>query len=188
MEEGDNAVTRLAGACHEAFRLYPNSCSHAVFHVIKQYKPTQPFMTANQLVHDLARNPEWREVSVQELASYANQGELIVGGLEEQRGHGHVVAVFPGHEAPAAGYDYTNRAGESVLLRRRGSYARVMSTSMGHWPGAKSNGEKTVWDPWGNDDQFKKVRFWRYVGPTSTVHSQRDEAKKVRNRAEEIWI
>ena len=165
MEEGDNLVTKLTSACHEAYCLYPNSCSHAVIHIIKQYNPNQSFMTANQLVHNLARNPEWREVSVQELSTLVNQGYLVVGGLEEQ-GHGHVLAVFPGDQRPAGGYDYTNRAGEALILRRRGSYARVMSTTMGHWPGAKSNGEKTVWDPWGNDDQFKKVMFWRYVGPT----------------------
>jgi hypothetical protein len=41
MEEGDNLVTKLTSACHEAFCLYPKSCSHAVIHVIKQYNTKQ---------------------------------------------------------------------------------------------------------------------------------------------------
>jgi transcriptional regulator NrdR family protein len=83
MEDGGNAVRKLEEACHEAFRLYPNSCSHAVLHVIKHYNPKQPFMEANQLVRDLAKNPDWREVSVQDIGTLANQGDLIIGGLEQ---------------------------------------------------------------------------------------------------------
>lgn len=41
-----------------------------------------------------------------------------------------------------------------------GKYPPAMSTSLGSWPGAMSDGDKTVWDPWGTDAAFAKVRFW----------------------------
>lgn len=45
-------------------------------------------------------------------------------------------------------------------MSRTGLYPLAMSTSVGSWPGAMSKGDKTVWDPWGNDDRFAEVKFW----------------------------
>lgn len=50
-----------------------------------------------------------------------------------------------------------------VLIKARatGLYPLAMSTSIGSWPGAMSNGDKTVFDAWGKDLSFSKVKFWR---------------------------
>ncbi len=55
-----------------------------------------------------------------------------------------------------------DRANELALqgLAVKGSYPLALSTSLGAWPGAKSNRDKTVRDPWGNDDAFALVTFW----------------------------
>jgi hypothetical protein len=154
---------KLKQACDEAYVQYPHSCSHAVWHVIKQYIPDQPYLTANGLIHNLTTSPQWQEVQLSELSKLASDGVLVVGGSEKLP-NGHVVVVYPGSPKFNGGYTATNSSGKRFQVRGTGIYALVMSTSMGNWPGAKSNGNRTVWDPWGDDFQFRKVRFWKYVG------------------------
>ena len=91
-----------------------------------------------------------------------------MGGLKEKE-HGHVIVVCPGQEKQSGGYHYKDkRTGKNELASPHGIYARAMSTSMGSWPGAKSNGDKTVFDPWG-PVKFKNVKFWKYVGPKDKI-------------------
>lgn len=157
-------VEKLTKACNEAYYNYPTSCSHSVLYVIRQYKPEQPFMIANKLIDHLSVSPEWQEVRLSELSRLAASGSLIVGGAKED-GHGHVIVVYPGPEKKSGGFYYKDsKSGEMRIMGPKGVYARAMSTAMGSWPGAKSNGDKTVFDPWKAKD-FKRVRFWKYVGP-----------------------
>lgn len=72
----------LATRCNEAYDLYRHDCSHAVWHVIRGYKPDQPYMQANVLISHLARSAEWKEVILSDLSRLANQGALVVGGLQ----------------------------------------------------------------------------------------------------------
>ena len=44
-------------------------------------------------------------------------------------------------------------------MRAHGKFPPAMSTSLGSWPGAMSDGDKTVWDPWANAS-FASVKFW----------------------------
>lgn len=155
----------LKAACDEAFYTYPDSCSHAVWQVIRKYIPDQPYLTANHLLQILGSSPKWQEVQIHELAQLANDGVLVIGGAAEAS-HGHVIAVYPGQPKSHGGYHYLDRKGKPTLLASYGIYPLAMSTSMSTWPGAKSNGDKTVADPWSRD-KFKKVRFWKYVG---TLH------------------
>jgi hypothetical protein len=152
----------LKAACDEAFVQHPHSCSHAVWHVIKKYNPNQPYLTANSLVHTFSTNPQWQEVQLFELSQLASEGSLVVGGATGQS-HGHVIVVYPGQTKDSGGYSYKNRkSGKMEKARSLGIYPLAMSTSMGSWPGAKNNGDKTVIDPWPNT--FSSVRFWKYVG------------------------
>lgn len=167
MAENANKTTEeLKDMCKQAYNLYPKSCSHAVWHVIKQYKPDQHFMQANQLLNHISLSPEWQKVQLSDLSRLASNGILVVGGLQEiEKGHhGHVIVVYPGSEKNRGGYYYKTRAGKHELMPEKGIYARSMSTSIGSFSGAKSNGDKTVWDPWGSDVKFQKVKFWKYVG------------------------
>lgn len=153
------ALEKLKTASDDAVVKYPASCSHAVWHVIKAFVPEQPFRVANELVTALDQDRRWKPVPVAELAERASRGELIVGGLKTQP-NGHVIVVYPGLPKPAGGYAYTS-GGKSQTMRPRGMYARAMSTSLGGWAGAKSNGDETVWDSWANDTKFAEVKFWR---------------------------
>jgi len=155
-----NAAEKLKSAADEAYNLYPNSCSHAVWHVMKQFIPNQPYVTANTLLMQLEGDPRWKQVQVYELEKQANEGALIVGGLTEKP-NGHVVVVYPGKAKMAGGYKAMMK-GKSDTVGPKGPYALAMSRSMGSWPGASSRGDKTVWDPWANDSKFSKVRFWRF--------------------------
>jgi hypothetical protein len=152
----------LRAACDEAFIRYPHSCSHSVWHVIKNYIPSQPYLTANSLIHNLTTSPRWQEVPIHDLSRLASEGALVVGGAVESS-HGHVIVVYPGQAKFDGGYYYKSREGKAILAGPHGTYPLAMSTSMGNWPGAKSKGDKTVADPWGLD-KFKDVKFWKYIG------------------------
>lgn len=162
-DNGEDKSRKLKAACDEAYLQYPHSCSHAVWHVIKQYKPEQPYLTANGLIHNLTASTGWQEVQLSELSKLASAGVLVVGGAADAP-NGHVIVVYPGPAKLDGGYYYkSKKSGKSVKQDPHGMYALSMSTSMGNWPGAKSNGDKTVFDPWGRD-RFKKVKFWKYIG------------------------
>jgi hypothetical protein len=134
-------AAQLKQVADEAYEKYPGSCSHAVWHVIKRYIPDQEYRTANSLVAFLKADKRWRETPV-------------------SQPNGHVIVVYPGAAKPAGGYAYTS-GGKSQTMRARGMYPLAMSTSLGGWAGAKSKGDKTIWDPWANDGKFAEVVFWR---------------------------
>lgn len=163
MNSGENA-DKLRAACSEAFLRYPHSCSHAVWYVVQRYIPNQPYLPANNLIRHIESKPQqWREVNLQDLSRMANDGRLIVGGAVEQP-NGHVIVVYPGKERLSGGYFFRDKqTGNDVKAHPYGTYALALSTSMGSWPGAISNGDKTVFDPWGAK-KFKGVKFWMYIG------------------------
>ncbi len=166
MAEGqENNSGLLRQACEDAYNKYPKSCSHAVWYVIRQYNADQQYMNANQLINNMAASPAWQEVGLDELSGLADKGMLVVGGAKAD-GNGHVIVVYPGPMKPNGGFSYASKkTGKTEIARKTGTYASAMSTSMGSWPGAKSKGEKTVRDPWGTEEKFNEVRFWKYVGP-----------------------
>jgi len=180
MEEGQgNASLKLNNACQTAFLTYPSSCSHAVWYVIKQYKSKQEWMSANDLVDHLDKSSDWKEVELSELSRLASDGVLVVGGAKEN-GHGHVIVVYPGQSKQSGGFSY-EKNGEDKIARSHGEYPLAMSTSSGRWPGAKSNGDKTVFDAWGAV-KFKPVRFWKYVG-VNNVLSLSKPKKRIKTAA-----
>jgi hypothetical protein len=190
MENDIDKAKTLARVCQDAFQLFPHDCSHAVWHVISQYNPNQPYMQANDLVSQLSRSVDWKEVQLSELSRLANQGALIIGGLQAAP-YGHVIVVYPGAEKPKGGYFYIKKGTEEKRMSpQSGMYARAMSTSISKnpFPGTLSRGEKTVRDPWSAQD-FKQVKFWQYVGALPVIsHQQKEETKKVRDSSEKIWI
>jgi hypothetical protein len=153
------AVAKLERVAGEAYIKYPKSCSHSVWYVIKQFLPDQPYMVANALIPALIQDKRWKETPLSEVAERASRGELIVGGAT-QDGNGHVVVALPGAEKFNGGFDITV-GGKQIRARATGLYPLAMSTSIGSWPGAMSNGDKTVFDAWGKDAAFNKVKFWR---------------------------
>jgi hypothetical protein len=137
-----------------------HSCSNFVWHAIQAFVPDQPYMVANDLVKFLARSPDWEEIDrtdSRKMAELANAGALVVGGAEDNP-NGHVIVVYPGEMKPSGGYSYTAH-GKTAVMPLRGLYARAMSRSMSSWVGAKSDGDKTIWDPWASN-KFNQVRFW----------------------------
>lgn len=169
MPVNPNDQIKLKKACDQAYDMFPGSCSHAVWHIISQYIPTQNWMDANALMAHIKGQRHWKQVQLAELGRLAREGSLVVGGKTET-GNGHVIAVYPGPDRPAGGYAYT-KDGKQETLRTRGAYAAALSTSLGAWPGAKSKGDKTVWDPWANDAKFAQVTFWKLELPVLTTES-----------------
>jgi len=165
----DSAVQALTNACNDAYTKYPNSCSHAVWYVVTQIiDPKFEWKDANSFIDYWTVSVEWKEVSTDDGLRYANQGLVVGGGLKKPGGHGHVIAIYPGDKKASGGYQYTykdKKTGKSLVdtLRSHGNYPRALSTSIGTWPGAMSKGDKTVWDPWANDDVFDDVKFWAKV-------------------------
>jgi hypothetical protein len=145
------AAKRLAAVAHIAFDTYSHDCSHSIWFVLKQMvDPNQSYMMADQLMKAIkAPRSGWRRVDLREASELANQGVVVLGGLEKT-GHGHVVVVMPGPWHAAGGFSG---------LPEQGSYPPSMSGSMSSWPGARSRGERTVRDPWGAAD-WPNVTFW----------------------------
>ena len=155
------AVQDLAKACDDAYAANQSSCSNAAWDVIKAvHDPQQEFRQANQLVDWMTTN--WSEVDLEDGYLAANQGVVVVGGKKES-GHGHVIVIYPGDKILNGGYQYYYAKEKKYLtMPRKTSYPRCLSTSISTtpWPGAKSCGDKTVWDPWAKDEKFALVKFF----------------------------
>lgn len=162
----DKAVSNLKQACDDAYAKYSNSCSHAVWFIVTTILDSKfSWLDANHLVDFLGASAYWKDVSVDEGWRLAQQGVVVIGGLKKSGGHGHVIVIYPGDKKTSGGYAYTYRdkktgRDKTEILRSHGVYPRALSTSIGSWPGAKSRGDKTVWDPWASDEIFSDVGFW----------------------------
>jgi hypothetical protein len=164
-----DAVAKLQTACDEAYAKHNNSCSHAVWYVLtKTVDKDFKWLDANHLIDFLIASSDWKEVPVEDGWTLALSGIAVVGGLKKVAkvdDHGHVIAIYPGQKKASGGYSYNHKDKKSGKLvtdtmRSHGIFPPALSTSNGSWPGAKSKGEKTVWDPWANDDLFPTVKFW----------------------------
>lgn len=161
------AVAKLKTASDEAYAKYNNSCSHAAWYILTQVvDPKATWKDANALIDYLSSSSDWKEVSVDDGWALVQKGIVVIGGLKKPGGHGHVIAIYPGDKKTSGGYPYTYKDKvtgkmKTDTLRSHGIFPRALSTSIGAWPGAKSKGDKTVWDPWANDDVFNnEVTFW----------------------------
>lgn len=152
----DSPISLLKAACDNAYLKNPKSCSNSVWDVIKaMVNPQEPYRTANVLIDYLSKN--WKEVTVDEGSELAQKGIVVVGGLKATP-NGHVIVMYPGPKIDSGGYAYPS-GGKQALMRAHGKFPPAMSTSLGSWPGAMSDGDKTVWDPWANAS-FASVKFW----------------------------
>jgi hypothetical protein len=162
----DGPGAKLKKACDDAYKKYPGSCSHAVWFVRTELIDSNAqYRQANQLIDELSTASDWEEVSVDDGWALAQQGIVVIGGLKKVGDHGHVIIIYPGDKVASGGYVYVHKDKgtgkmKSDVLRSHGIFPRALSTSSGGWPGAKSKGEKTVWDPWADDDVFEEVSFW----------------------------
>lgn len=150
----------LKATCDTAYDQNKESCSHAVWHVIKTLvNAKEPYRQANELINYMQAGG-WSSVTLEDGYATANQGLVVVGGLKADK-HGHVIVIYPGSKKLNGGYQYkSKKTGKLEMLKGKAQYPLCLSTSSGQWPGAKSRGTLTVWDPWGNDAVFAKVRFW----------------------------
>ena len=94
----------------------------------------------------LARSTDWEELDANDSRKMADMAK------------GGALVVYPGDVKESGGYAYSYN-GKMQIMRSHGLYARSMSRALGNWPGAKSDGDKTVWDAWAGP-KFGKVRFW----------------------------
>ncbi len=153
-----SAVEALKAACHAAYRAHPGSCSNAVHAIVVHLvDPDFTYQPANAMIDTLRGS--WTAVDAEAAGALAARGEVVVGGRKDTP-NGHVIIVYPGAPKPCGGYCAVDRKGDEYTLPAKGSYPLAMSTSLGHWPGAMSDGDKTVWDPWGSDKAFASVGFW----------------------------
>ncbi len=163
-QHDSEAVAKLKAACLAAYEKHPDSCSHAVNAVIRATldldEKSWPHRQANPLVAFLAASSDWVAVTLDRGYELAQQGVPVVGGKAETSTNGHVIVIFPGPKKARGGYSFTASDGSLKSVVSKGLYPLALSTSIGSWPGAKSKGEKTVWDPWGKDTAFELVQFW----------------------------
>lgn len=153
-----NPVELLKAACNNAYDKNPDSCSHAVWDVIKgMVNPQESYRQANELIDYLSAN--WKKIPLDAVDGLANKGVVVVAGLKGTN-HGHVIVVYPGPRILNGGYEYLWKKNKMLMLQGTQKYPPCLSTSIGSWPGAMSKGDKTVWDPWANDEVFAQVEYW----------------------------
>lgn len=155
------AAQKLIQVARVAFAQNPGNCSGAVRYVIKTLvDPSVPLLLANALMQKFAASGSgWKKVSWQDASALANQGKVVVGGLAEPGRHGHVLIVLPGPWKPSGGFK-----ADGKLMMSHGLFPPAMSTALPPpggvaWPGAISDGDKTIRDPWSSADWIK-VTFW----------------------------
>jgi hypothetical protein len=140
----------LREVAQEAFTKNPGNCSGAVYYVITHLVDSQAqYHQANELMQIVSiPGSGWKQVnSMEEAVQLADQGIVVIAGLADiEAGHfGHVVVVLPGGKIPS--------------INRKEISAPVMSTSLSNYPGAISNGDKTVYDVWGRK-KIQMVTYW----------------------------
>lgn len=170
-----SAVATLQAACHAAYRAHPGSCSNAVHEIITHLvDPDFVYQPANAMIDTLRGT--WTTVDGAAAGALAAKGEVVVGGRKDSP-NGHVIIVYPGPSRPRGGYSAVDRTGCEYTLASKGCYPLAMSTSLGGWPGAMSDGDKTVWDPWGSDATFASVGFWYKPPPASAPDDAADAVR-----------
>jgi hypothetical protein len=172
--DSDNAkkADDLKKACDESFSYAPaaKSCSHAVWYVVqKLINSKEPLRTANDWIDYMTQSDSWRQVTADEGWKLANQGKVVIGGRKENP-NGHVIVIYPGTKIGGGGYKYPYKNKitgkmEELVMGPHGMLPRALSRSMGAWPGAVSDGEKSVYDPWANEVAFAQVKFWTMDKP-----------------------
>ena len=165
-------VDALQKACDEAFDYPPaeKSCSHAVWYVVRKLiNQQEPLRTANDWIDYMTKSKDWHEVTADDGWKLANQGIVVVGGKKDSP-NGHVILIYPGDKIGGGGYKYpyTNKITKKtseLTMGPHGMLPRALSRSMGSWPGATSDGDKSIYDPWAREDAFAQVKFWTMDKP-----------------------
>jgi hypothetical protein len=83
MSETDQAVAKLKDACDRAYANNLSSCSNAVWDLIKALVNSgEQYKQANDFIDYWDEN--WKSVDLEEGFKLANQGVVVVGGLQVQ--------------------------------------------------------------------------------------------------------
>jgi hypothetical protein len=167
LDENAQAVNaeKLKRSCTEGHKLFPDNCSGNVRYIAGQMGYTLPSIDANSLVdyfNDATKG--WKTVTEDEAQAAADAGELVIAGKRDTP-NGHVVVVLPGGKTGTGGYEYewfNKKEGktQTLTMSNKGNYPRSCSTSKGSWPGATSNGDKSVWDSWAGKG-YLGVQYWK---------------------------
>jgi hypothetical protein len=72
-------------------------CNQGVWYVVEKFG-YRGFsgLTANQMIDVMRSSLDWRPLPMEEAQNHANQGSVVVAGLQDHP-HGHVCVVRPGH-------------------------------------------------------------------------------------------
>jgi hypothetical protein len=142
---GQTPAQRLLAAGQAAYDEFPNDCSGAVKELLRlTHTPGKPLKDANDFMAMVAKTDSgWRQVTMEEASRLADEGKVVIGGLANPKGHGHLDTVMPGAWHPAGGFT----VGNTRMPPTPEQYPPAMSGSSNtSWPGTHSRGEKTVYD------------------------------------------
>ena len=153
----------MINAAKAAYSFDPRDCNVAVWKFlqltgqsINGTNPNGHAPFANVIMDKLgAPGSGWRSVSLDDGIKAANDGKIVIGGTKDD-GHGHVVAMLPGPLQPSGGF--ANQNGK-VMPYSTTQYPPVLSASSSLYPGTRSDGDKTVRDPFSFDD-WGKVQWY----------------------------
>ena len=147
----------LSYLCTEVQTQFPKNCSGAVKHIAAKLNYPLPDVPANNLIDYF--NANWSTVDETQAQRFADANRLVVAGKKTVGGSGHVVVVLPGGKTRSGGYSYTKK-GQTLTAPFKGDFPKSCSTAAGSWPGAVSNGDKSVFDAWGSSSNYVGVTYW----------------------------
>jgi hypothetical protein len=159
----DNGL--LSGFCPLARKVSPGNCSGLLKFMASMVGVYLPDKQANDLIDFMATY--WTQITEDQAQDYADQGRFVVAGKKNQP-NGHVVVIMSGGKASSGGYQYEDSNGETQTAANHGQYPRACSTG-GGWPGAESEGDKSVYDSWGNKHKYAAVKYWLAPLPGTEV-------------------
>lgn len=88
-------------------------------------------LTADQIIEKITGNSEWSEIPVEKAQDMANEGSLLIAGLDSKalgQSHGHVVIIRPG---------------KAVFSGKWGSVPRVLNVGAHNFIARAPNGAMT---------------------------------------------
>jgi hypothetical protein len=139
---------RFDAATAAAYQQYSHDCSHYLQTFLQSMGVADTrYRTANEFMNEVQQKDSgWTSVTEQEAVEQSAAGHIVVAGLAQSSGSGHVAVVGP-------------RMIPATLARRHPMSPQVFSGATSSWPGTRSQGEHSVADGWPNLD-LPKITYW----------------------------
>ena len=139
---------RFGESTAAAYQQYSWDCSHYLQAFLKNMGFVDtPYRTTNEFMGFVQRiDSGWKQVTAEEAVRRSAEGHVVVAGLAQAGGSGHIAVVGP-QMIPAS------------LVGDHPMSPQMFSGASSNWAGARSQGEHSVADEW-DSRSARNVEYW----------------------------